>query len=278
MRRRLAAAAAHFKRDLDDNVGRIATIVADARREEAELLVLPMGALGGYHDDLDGRLDPTLGPPPAVALDGPEVAAVADLARGMVVCLGLTEQRPEGLSNTAVCVSDGEVLGVHRKVHLPAGERDHYLPGDSLAAIDTPVGRLGMLIDYDKTFPETARTLALDGARVIANPCAWPASTTNATSLVRDRQRRMYDLYDAARAAENQVVLVSANQTGRHGRMQFFGRSKVVRPDGDIAAVVGARAGLAIADVDVEADVDAARRTFFHLKERRPDLYHGGGP
>jgi len=48
----------------------------------------------------------------------------------------------------------------------------------------------------------------------------------------------------------------------------------VVRPDGEVVASVGARAGLATADIDVAAGIDRARRRFNHLKERRPDLYH----
>jgi predicted amidohydrolase len=62
----------------------------------------------------------------------------------------------------------------HRKMHQPAGESPAYLAGDSFTAFDTPVGRLGMLIDYDKTFPESARALALDGAQMIAALSAWP--------------------------------------------------------------------------------------------------------
>ena len=64
-----------------------------------------------------------------------------------------------------------------------------------------------MLIDYDKTFPESARTLALDGARIIAALSAWPASVTDrAARMTQDSQSRLFDLYDSARAAENQVV------------------------------------------------------------------------
>lgn len=44
---------------------------------------------------------------------------------------------------------------------------------------DTPVGRLGLLIDYDKTFPEAARSLALDGAQILACLSAWPTSVTH---------------------------------------------------------------------------------------------------
>ena len=67
--------------------------------------------------------------------------------------------------------------------------------------------------------------------------------------------------------------LASANQTGQHGTLRFLGQSKVVRPDGEVVGSVGARAGLALVDIDRSTGLDRARRRFHHLKERRPDLY-----
>ena len=98
----------------------------------------------------------------------------------MVVCFGYAEAATadgrDRRYNSAVCVTGDGVLGRHRKVHQPAGESLVYAAGDAFAAFDTPVGRMGMLIDYDKTFPEAARSLALDGATVLACLSAWPAS------------------------------------------------------------------------------------------------------
>ena len=155
-----------------------------------------------------------------------------------------------------------------------------YAPGTTFAAFDTPVGRLGLLIDYDKTFPESARTLALDGARVLACLSAWPASVTDrASRLPADRQSRLFDLYDAARAAENQVVLASSNQTGVTGGLRFLGQAKVVGPGGDVLARTGSKGGLAVAEVDVDAEVTRSRRVLHHLAELTPSAYRvDGGP
>jgi predicted amidohydrolase len=159
-------------------------------------------------------------------------------------------------------------------VHQPSGESLAYAAGHEFAAFDTPVGRIGMLIDYDKTFPEAARTLALDGADVIACLSAWPTSISNrAPRMSQDRQSRLFDLYDRSRAAENQVVLASSNQTGAMGGMRFLGQAKVVGPGGDIVARTWAKAGLAVAALDVEAEIAAARRTLDHLAERKPASY-----
>ena len=227
---RIAAVAAHFGRDLEFDLARVAKLIDDARKEGAGLLVLPDAALGGYLADLRHPDPEAL--PPALGPEDPLIGRVAALAAEMVVCFGYCEDAGDARYNAAVCVSGDGVLGRHRKVHLPVGETAAYAPGDRFDAFDTPVGRIGMLIDYDKTFPESARSLALDGATLIACLSAWPASMTDrASRLPQDRQSRLFDLYDAARAAENQVVLVSSNQTGVMGGLRFLGQAKVVGPE-----------------------------------------------
>jgi predicted amidohydrolase len=269
---RVAAGAAHFGRDLDFDLGRIAKMISDARAGGAALLVLPDAALGGYLADLRHPDPEAL--PPALKPEDPLLYRIADLAAEMVVCVGYCEADGEHRYNSAVCVTGDGVLGRHRKVHLPAGEIVAYRAGDRFDAFDTPVGRVGMLIDYDKTFPESARSLALDGADILACLSAWPASITNrAPRIVQDRQARLFDLYDCARAAENQVLLVSSNQTGAMGGMRFLGQAKVVGPGGNVLARTWSKAGLAVAEVDVGAEIGQARRVLRHLDERRPASY-----
>lgn len=268
----VGAAAAHFGRDLGRGVAKTLGILDDARAAGCDLLVLPGSTLGGYLGDLlDPRADVPPGLPPALPADAPELAQLVEAAGAMVVCVGYAEAAPDGqVHNAALCVSGDGVLGRHRKVHLPAGESRAYAPGDGFSAFDTPVGRLGMLVDYDKTFPEAARALALDDALLLACLSAWPASLTDrASRLPQDRQSRLFDLYDCARAAENQVVWVSSNQTGRLGGLRFLGQAKVVGPGGDVLARTSAKGGLAVATIDVAAETARARRVLHHLAELR---------
>ncbi|OFJ54785.1 carbon-nitrogen hydrolase family protein [Mycolicibacterium grossiae] len=271
----LGAVAANFGRDLERGLAKVLGIIDGARRDGVDLLVLPDACLGGYIGDL--RAPDPQDPPPALDPEGPEIAAVSAAAGPMTVCIGYAEEAPRGRYNAAICVCGDGILGTHRKVHQPAGEGLAYLAGDEFTTFDTPVGRVGMLIDYDKTFPEAARTLALGGAQVIAALSAWPASVTDrASRLPADRQSRLFDLYDCARAAENQVVLVSSNQTGVMGALRFLGQAKVVGPGGDVLASTGAKGGLAKVTIDVEAEIGRARRVLDHLAERRTDAYGAG--
>jgi predicted amidohydrolase len=271
---RIAAVAAPFDRDLDADLDRIAGIAVAARAEGVTLLAFPEAALGGYLTDLDGDAPP----PPALQVDGPEIARLVAIAgEDLVIVAGFCEAAGDQMFNSAVAVGGGRVLGVHRKVHQPLGEDATYAAGESFRAFDTPAGRLGMMICYDKAFPEAARALALDGAQVVVCVSAWPSARTDtAPDLAQDRWTRRFDLFDRARALENQVVWVSANQSGEFGSLRFVASAKIVDPGGDVLATTGVREGVAVAEIDVPGALTAARRSMGHLRDRRPHAYTAG--
>jgi predicted amidohydrolase len=267
----VAAVSGSFPLDLDLSLKRIERTIRDARTRGANLIVFPEAALGGY-------------PCEAAAGDSVEPAALtresdlfhrlSQVAGPAVVCVGYTESAPDGQFSSAICLSGDGVLGHHRKVHLPAAERSVLRSGDGFAAFDTPVGRLGMLICYDKVFPEAARGLALDGAEIITSMAAWPVCRLRPAPVIReDRQVRHFNALDVARAVENQVVWVSANHHGSFGRLRFPGQAKVVDPDGRVLAATGARSGLALAVVDSRVAVRRAREELFHLADRVAGAY-----
>ena len=270
----LAAASAGFGRDLDEAYALIARLVDEARSRDVRLLALPEATLGGYLSTLHTDGDGPDSLPPIVDLDGPELRRVAEIAGDMTLVLGFCEADAGTRYNSAAAVTGDGVLGVHRKVHQPLGENRYYEAGAEFEAFDSPIGRLGMLICYDKAFPEAARALALDGAQVVACISAWPSSrTAGAADIAEDRWTKRFNLFDQARALENQIVWVAANQVGTFGSMRFVANAKIVGPGGDVLATTGTDAGLAIAGVDLDEALDTARRAMFHLRDRRPETY-----
>jgi predicted amidohydrolase len=271
----MAVVADSFGRDLAECFAKIATYVAAARARGVTLLALPEAALGGYLYALSTGDDPgPVGAAPLLDPDGPEIARLVDIAGDLVVCVGYSERDGSRRYNSAICVGGGEVLGRHRKVHLPLSEGHSYDAGKAFRAFDTPAGRLGMLICYDKAFPEAARGLALDGAEITVCLSAWPMSRSNpAQQPATDRWRYRFDIYDEVRALENQVIWLSANQVGQFGGLTFVGNSKIVHANGTVLAATAEDPGMAVAQVDVADALHVARRGMNHLRDRRPGAY-----
>lgn len=276
----IGSVAANFTRDLEQNFATIADFVARARRRGVDFLVFPEAAIGGYLSSLGNHGDTvkttTRSLPPAIRLDGPELARVREIAGDMIVAIGFCELGEDGETryNAAVLLDGERIYGSYRKVHQPLGENMSYAAGDGYGIFDTPVGRIGLQICYDKAFPEAARMMALGGAEIIASLSAWPAArTATAENLQDDRWTYRFNLFDTARALDNQVFWVASNQSGSFGSLRYVGNAKIVDPGGNVLATTALDSGLAVAEVDVEGTFTAMRAGMFHLRDRRPDVY-----
>lgn len=239
-----------------------------------ELIVFPECALTGY-----------------VIEDPAEVAALAERVPGAAterlqcicaelnirVVVGLLERDGTAFYNTAVLVGPDGLLARYRKSHLIQLGVDRLLsPGDGLPVFATPWGTCGMLICYDQRFPESARTLALQGARVILNPANLPEGAEAHAAF-----------FNRARACENRVYLVNANRVGTERGFTFIGRSQIIDPRGTVLAEASPDGeDLLVADI-LPADADKKHVVvvpelyeFDVVLDRRPDLYGpmGGSP
>jgi len=276
----LAAVSANFTRDLDQNYALIASLAEEARAGGVDFLALPEAAIGGYLSSLGNHGDTikttTRSLPPAIRVDGPEIKRVQQLAGDLVVAIGFCELADDGETryNAAALLDGGNVYGVYRKVHQPLGESMSYSAGTRYDVYDTPAGRIGLQICYDKAFPEATRVMALDGAQIIASLSAWPAArTATAENLQDDRWTYRFNQFDIARALDNQVFWVASNQSGTFGSLRYVGNSKVVDPGGNILATTLLGSGMAVADVDIDETFRTMRAGMFHLRDRRPDVY-----
>lgn len=278
----ISVASAEFGRDLEQCFATIGALIDEARQRGTRLLVLPEACLGGYLPSLGGgdeteqeRERRRRALPPAFTLEAAEFTRLRAMAGDLVLTLGFCEADGDDRYNAAVTLTGDGILGSYRKVHQPLGENLCYTAGSAYRAFDTPVGRMGMQICYDKAFPEAARALALDGAEIIASLSAWPTSrTATVPNLEDDRWKHRFDIFDRARALENQVVWVASNQAGTFGSLRFVCSAKIVGPGGDVLATTGVQPGLATAAVDVGDRIGMARGGgMYHLRDRRPDAY-----
>jgi len=242
-----------------------------ARMEEAaaagaQLLVLPECAIPGY---MFGSGDEAL--PFAEEIPGPSTAVLErECARlGLHVVCGMLERDGDALRNAAVLVGPDGLVGTYRKTHLPFLGVDRFVvPGDALPVFDTPLGRIGIEICYDLRFPEVTRTLALQGADMVAHPTNFPMAAKIQTELIT-----------VARAAENRVYLLTANRCGKERWAEFCGRSQIVDPYGvRLSETDEYTETLLLGEVDVEKARDKdyvvpGEYELYLFGHRRPDLY-----
>jgi predicted amidohydrolase len=256
--------------DPEANLEACVSAVHHAALLDAAFVVLPECAVSGYvFDDHSSALAA------AEPVDGPVTARLVDECRatGLHCVVGLLEREGETLFNTAVLMNADGVIGRYRKTHLPCLGVDRFVePGEGpLTAHDTELGRIGIEICYDLRFPEVTRSLALDGAFMVAMPTNWPA---NAELLA--------DFVIRSRAAENRVFVVAANRAGTERGETFIGWSQIVAPSGERLAELDRRPfGVAYAEVDPEeAEVKdlVVRPGEYEVSlfaDRRPELYQG---
>lgn len=205
-------------------------------------------------------------------LDGPTAARFAACARkwGMHIVAGLYLTLEDHKTyNCAVLFDDaGEIVGLHRKVHLPAGEEFQVTHGDRFDVFDTKLGRIGLQVCWDMQFPESARIQALMGADLIALPTlGWE------------------NIYGLCRAYENSVFIAAAMGFGTEdGLPDFCDPSCVVDPMGRIVAAASRHGNEVVTcDVDIHAEpapqygsehyIDSGSMRMTRFLQRRPGCY-----
>ena len=218
----------------------------------------------------------------AEPIPGPTTDRMAALARetGTVLICPIFERTEEGLfyNSAAVLGPDGGLIGKYRKSSIPfmdrglsaeprGNEKFYFRPGDlGFPTFPTPFGvRIGILICYDRHFPEAARILGLGGAEVVFVPTVTSGMT-----------RYLWDLELRAHAVTNIYYVCGVNKVGVDvggSSRNHFGSSLIANPRGEIIAQANdSGEDMAIADIDVSV-IPELRAMWGYYRDRRPDLY-----
>jgi predicted amidohydrolase len=204
-----------------ENLEKFSKYIADAAARKADIVCLPEEVtLVGTGQNWMSANEP---------VPGPSTEYLGKLAKKyhLYIVAGILEKAGDVVYNTAVLLDrKGKLAGKYHKLSLPDDEIDGGItPGDSLPVFDTDFGRIGIMICWDVSFPETARTLAKKGAEIIFLPI-WGGNIT----LAR------------ARAIENQVYLVSSS---------YDMATAIIDQDGRLAKEATAKEPVVTLDVDL---------------------------
>lgn len=254
--------------DLRDNLKRAAGLVGEAAARGASLIVLPemFAFIGKRQRDQLGVREAAGGGPVRDFLSEQAARHGVWLVGGTLPVESPDRDRAWALS--PLMDASGAAVAAYRKIHLfdvdlpedgqSYRESGTFKPGADAVVADTPFGRVGLAVCYDLRFPEMFRLLSEMGADLVAVPSAFTAATGAAhwEPLVR------------ARAIENQVCVIAANQTGRHANgKSTYGHSCIVDCWGVVRAGVSGGEGVAVAEVDFNRQRQL-RRSFPCLEHR----------
>jgi predicted amidohydrolase len=260
------AAAIQFEPILgrpDVNVPRLLALAEEAAMQGARLVVLPEMANIGYCFESRQEVSSFLQPVP-----GPftrQLEAITARHGCVIVCgTGEVDEESDLYYNTAVIVAPQGYLGKYRKTHFFSADAKWAVEGDlGLPIWDTPVGRLGVEVCMDATYPETGRLLALQGAEVICFPTNWVGSIPPDNRWI-------------SQAFENGVYWVAANRCGHERGLEFLGGSCIVGPNGHAQSIASCPNEVVYGEID--RDLASSRRFRMgrpehKLTDRRPELY-----
>ena len=209
---------------------------------------------------------------------GPSWQAMSDYARKYHIYL-IAGSMPEAddvgkVYNTSYIFDrDGKQIGKHRKAHLfdinvkngqHFKESDTLTSGDHATVFDTEFGKMGVMICYDIRFPEFARTMVLDGARMIFVPAAFNMTTGPAH----------WELTFRARALDNQIYMLGcAPARDTQAGYISWGYSIVTDPWGKVMKQLDEKEGILIEEIDLDRE-DQIREQLPLLKHRKSEMYH----
>lgn len=201
------------------------------------------------------------------------ISKVAKEEKVYIVAGSIPEEYKGRIYNSSFFFSpQGEVIGVHRKIHLfdidvpgeiTFKESETLSAGNDLTIVETDLGCIGICICYDIRFPELIRLMALDGANLIVVPGAFNLTTGPAhwETIIR------------ARAVDNQVYMAAISPVrDETASYVAYGHSMVVDPWGTVLAEAGTGKNVIYAEINI-GRVEEVRKELPLLKNRRNDIY-----
>lgn len=161
----------------------------------------------------------------------------------------------------------GRIIGKQKMVHIAQCEhfyeQSYYTPSEEgFQVFDTPFGKIGIVVCFDRHYPESIRTEALRGADLILVP----------TANTKEEPAELFQWEMRVQAFQNSVNIAMCNRTGKEDEMIFSGESMVIDYNGDLLALAGDREELLFANVDL-AGAEKSRKQKPYTSLRRTEMY-----
>ena len=233
------------KGSVQENLESSLRVIREAALQKADLILFPEVQLTEFFPQYSGQDVSGY----RIGRDSEIVKMFCDAAREhqiMVVPNLYLEEHGKAYDASLLIRKDGTIAGVQKMVHVAQAdkffEQDYYTPSDDgFQVFDTSFGKIGIVVCFDRHYPESIRTEALMGADLILIP----------TVNTKSEPSEMFEWELRVQAFQNSVMVAMCNRVGREGEMDFSGESIVVDANGNVAAKAGDQEQILYADIDL---------------------------
>ena len=162
---------------------------------------------------------------------------------------------------------NGEIIGIQKMVHIAQAEQfyeqDYYTPSnEGFKVFDTKYGKIGIVVCFDRHYPESIRTEAFMGADLILIP----------TVNTKAEPSEMFEWELRVQAFHNSVSIAMCNRVGNEGEMNFSGESIAVNPNGEVLKKAGEQEEIIYVDINL-SDSKKIRENKPYTQLRRIEFY-----
>jgi len=162
---------------------------------------------------------------------------------------------------------NGNISSIQKMVHIAQAEQfyeqDYYEPADDgFHVFDTEFGKMGIVVCFDRHYPESIRTEALMGADLVLIP----------TVNTKSEPSSMFEWELRVQAFQNSVCIAMCNRVGTEDGMEFSGESIAVDANGEVLTKADDKEQICYVDIDLTQSAKVRnKRPYTQL--RRTDLY-----
>lgn len=243
---RLAMAQMRMSASIDENLKKSLALMERAKAAGAELIFFPELQLTPFFPQFEKRDASSW----LMDVQAPELRAIREKCRELGLFASpnvYLAQEGKRYDASLLIGGEGELLGISKMVHIAQAryfyEQDYYTPSDSgFRVYDTPFGRIGLVICFDRHLPDGIRSCAAQGAELILIP----------TANIEGEPLELFEWEVRVQSFQSTVFTAMCNRVGPEGEIVFAGQSLVAGPDGSLLFKAGGQEDLLIVDVPLE--------------------------
>ena len=251
---RLAMAQMQMAEDIDKNLKKSVEMIKAASEGGADFIFFPEIQLSPFFPKYENRNAEIW----CLTLESKEVKALQDacVRYSIWASPNIYLEIDGNRYDASLMIDDhGEIRGISKMVNIYQAEsfyeRDYYTPSDTgFKVYDTPFGKIGIVICFDRHIPSSMRSCATQGADLVIIP----------TANLTDEPMELFEWEIRVQSFQNTVFAAMCNRIGNEDDCTFAGQSLVAGPDGSLIYKAGADEMICFVDISFDVAYEARKQ------------------